>query len=251
MFWNKSVKLPVTEDDKEWIEETLLFLKYDLGEEYFMSLETILPNKRYYDHTFSATEEDAEFVLNQTKIYMDVEDEIRLDFFSNSPVEMPDGTLLTTPSDNINGTWDSATGTYENNGNGPVIIIERNQLKDTQSLIATMAYELSYHLNFGESHTEENEGYITELAAVVYGFGIFIGNTRFTFDTFRTVDGSGWKTNNKGFLPEQVIAYAMAWLCAFRKEEPVWKNLLNPSMLKYFNQSMEYIQKYPEKIRFE
>lgn len=251
MFWNKSPKLPITEDDKEWIEESLLLLEEKFGKEYFHSLETILPNKKYYDHTFTATEEDAEFVLNQTKIYMDIEDDIRLEFFSHNPVKMDDGTLLTTPSDNLEGSWDSSTGIYENNGSGPVIIIERNQLKDTQSLIATIAYDLSYHIDFGENVDEEDEGYITELAAIVYGFGIFIGNTRFAYDTFRTAVGSAWQSSSKGYLPEQVVAYAMAWLCIYRKEEPVWKDMLNPSMLKYFNQSMEYIEKYPEKIRFE
>ena len=55
MFWNKSPKLPITEDDKEWIEESLLLLEEKFGKEYFHSLETILPNKKYYDHTFTAT----------------------------------------------------------------------------------------------------------------------------------------------------------------------------------------------------
>lgn len=254
MFWNKTDKLPITAEDKEWVEEVLLFLKDNFGEEYFLSLETILPNKRYYDHTFTGAEADAEFVLNQTKIYMDVEDDIRLEFFSHSPVEMADGTLLTTPSNNINGTWDSTTGTYENDGNTPIITIERSQLKDTQSLIATVVYELSYHLNLDDgfpAETEETAGCIIELVGIAYGFGIFLGNSRFTFNKYSTPTGTNWQTYGKGFLPEQVVAYAMAWLCTFRKEEPVWKDMLNPSMLKYFNQSMDYIQKYPEKIRFE
>lgn len=254
MFWNKTPKLPITAEDKEWVEDVLLFLKEKLGKEYFLSLETILPDKRYYNHSFTGTEEDAEFILNQTKIYMDIEDDIRLDFFSNSPVEMTDGTLLSTPSDNVNGTWKSFTGTYEDIDNIPLIVIERNQLKDTQSLITTVVYELSYHLNLDDDYpteTEEAGGCIIELVGIAYGFGIFMGNSRFSFNKYTTPVGSTWQTYSKGFLPEQLIAYAMAWLCTFRKEEPVWKNMLNVSMQKYFNQSYEYIQKYPEKIRFE
>jgi len=250
MLWNKA-GLPVTTEDKEWVEEALLFLIDNFGKEYFMSLETVLPNKRYYDHTFTGTEEDAFFVLNQTKIYMNVEEEILLKFFSHSPVEMADGNLLTTPSDNIHGSWDSAVGTYEYDSIKPAILIERNQLKDTQSLIAIIAYELSYHINLGEGYPEEEDGYITELATIAYGFGIFMGNSRFTSNTFATVNGSGWQTSSKGYLPEQMIAYAMAWLSVHRNEEPVWKDMLSADMLKYFNQSLRYIVKHPEKIRFE
>lgn len=105
MFWNKTPKLPVTPEDKEWIEECLLALKDNFGDEHFKSIVTVLPNKRYYDNDFTGIEEDAVFALNQTKIYMDIEnDDIKLEFFSNSPVEMADGRLLSTPSDNIYGT---------------------------------------------------------------------------------------------------------------------------------------------------
>jgi hypothetical protein len=252
MFWNKTNKLPVTAEDKEWVEEAILHLKKIFSPDYFLQIDTILPTKKHYDYDFKGTEEDAKFVLEQTKIYMDVDYEnIKLDFFSHSPVEMADGTILTTPSDNINGSWKSAAGTYEYDGNNVIISIEKSQLKDPQALIATIAHELCHEILLGEGHLEENDEYLTDLLAVIYGFGIFLGNTKFTFNTFRTAHGSGWQSSGTGYLPEQVIAYAMAWLCAYRKEEPVWKDMLNASMLKYFNQSFEYIQKHPDKIRFE
>ncbi len=252
MFWNKSPKLPVTPEDKEWIEESMIWIKQIFDADYFIGLDTILPNKNYYNCNFNGQQSDAEFVLEQTKIYMDIDrEDIKLDFFSDSPVEMADGTLLSTPSDNINGSWKSATGTYESDGNNTIIRIEKNQLKNTTGLIATIAHELCHEILLGEGYLEENDEYLTDLLAVAYGFGIFLGNSCHSFNKFRTAHGSGWESASTGYLPEQVIAYAMAWLCIYRNEEPVWKTMLNPTILKYFNQGMEYIKTYPDKVRFE
>jgi hypothetical protein len=249
MFWNKSVKLPVTEDDKEWVEEYMLHLRDNFGAEHFDDIQTVLPNREFYNIDFTGTEEDAYFILEQTKIYMSIEnDTIRLKFFSDSPLEMDDGTILTTPFD-FNGTgYSGAAGTYEEKDNRIIIAIERKKLKDPPALIATIAHELAHYILLGENRLEENDEYLTDLLVIVYGFGIFLGNIKFRQ---AALVGRGWEMSSIGYLPEQVIAYAMAWLCAFRKEEPVWKDMLNASMLKYFNQSFEYIQKHPDKIRFE
>lgn len=251
MFWNKSPKLPVTHEDKEWVEEYLLHLKDNLGQEHFLSLETILPTKEFYDITFSGVEDDAYFVLEQTKIYMAIEDDnIKLKFFSDSPVMMADGTILTTPADS-NGSWESAAGTFHINDEITYISIELKQLKDPQALIATIAHELSHYILLGEGRIDENDEYLTDLLAITYGFGIMMANTRFRFASTRDIRGSGWEMSSIGYLPEQIIAYAMAWLCNYKNEDPIWKEMLNPTMLKYFNQSIDYIRKYPEKIRIE
>jgi hypothetical protein len=249
MFWNRKVKPPVTEEDREWIEEDLIAVKDNFGENHFKFLPTILPNKEFYNIEFSGKEEDAYFVLDQTKKYMHIDADIQLDFFSDEPVLMSDGSILTTPAD-IYGKWNSAAGLYEDNGDRTKIIIERSQLKDPISLIATIAHELSHYILLGEGRTDINDEYLTDLVAIAYGFGIFLGNSRFKYSVFNTNGGSGWQTQSSGYLPEQVIAYAIAWLSVYRNEEPTWKNMLNPTMFKYFNQSLEFIHKYPEKVKF-
>lgn len=53
--------------------------------------------------------------LERTKELMDIRDvDIKLDFFSDSPIEMTDGTILTTPAD-MDGSWQSVAGTFEQN----------------------------------------------------------------------------------------------------------------------------------------
>lgn len=241
MFWNKKKKLPVTIDDKLWIEESFVFLQEILGLEHFNSLVTITPDN-FKDYRFKGTEEDAEFVLERVKYLMVIEDSsIRLEYFSDEPIEMSDGTILTTPAD-IYGKWESASGVYEENENEKVIYIETGQLKKPISLIATMAHELSHFILLGENRIEENDEYLTDLTAIVYGFGIFIGNSKFQHQKFQHTNSSGWQISSQGYLPEQIIAYSMAWLSIHRNENTDYKNLLNKDLEKYFNQSLDFLQ---------
>lgn len=166
---------------------------------------------------------------------------IKLDFFSDQPIEMADGTTLTTPAD-INGSWNSASGTYEQTENETIISIERGQLKNTISLIATISHELSHQILLGENRIEENDEFLTDFTAIAYGFGVFIGNSRFNFSSFNTNGGFGWQSSSQGYLPEQIIAYSMAWLSNERNEKTDYSQYLNKSMKKYFDKSIEYLK---------
>ena len=237
MFWNKKKKLPITEEDKVWVDEDLNWLRTEFGEEHFMEIRTVTPTKDFYDRTFDGTEKDAEFILEQTMELMNIRDvDIKLDFFSDSPVEMADGTTLTTPAD-INGFWKSATGSFEQNDDGTTISIETQQLKNPISLIATISHELAHQILLGENRIEENDEYLTDLTAITYGFGIFIGNSRFQFIS----QGFGWQSSGQGYLPEQIIAYSMAWLSKERNESNNYNQFLDRSIKKYFDQSWEFL----------
>jgi hypothetical protein len=241
MFWNKKIKLPITKEDKIWIDEDLNWLRTEFGEEHFKEIRTVTPTKDYYDRTFDGTEKDAEFILKRTMELMNIRDtEIKLEFFSDEPIEMDDGTTLTTPAD-INGSWKSASGTYEQTENGTIISIETSQLKNTISLIATISHELSHQILLGENRIEENDEFLTDFTAIVYGFGIFIGNSRFNFSQFSSNGWVGWNSTGQGYLPEQIIAYAMAWLSKERNEKTEFSQYLNKSMKKYFEQSYKYL----------
>ena len=66
MFWNKKKKLPITEEDKIWVDEDLNWLKTEFGKEHFMEIRTVTPTKDFYERTFNGTEKDAEFILERT-----------------------------------------------------------------------------------------------------------------------------------------------------------------------------------------
>ncbi|MGH1385492.1 hypothetical protein [Kordia sp.] len=241
MFWKKKKKLPITPEDKAWVDEALQWLQGSLGKDHFMEIRTVTPTKNYYDRTFDKSEQDAEFILERTMELMNIQDvDIQLVFFSDSPIKMADGEILSSPAD-INGEWKSAAGTYEENADGIVISIEREQLNDTLSLIATISHELSHQILLGENRIEENDEYLTDLTAIAYGFGIFLGNSSFNFSTGTMAGGFGWEMNAQGYLPEQIIAYAMAKLSNIRNESTEYSQYLNSSLQKYFKQSEAYL----------
>lgn len=237
MFWNRKKKLPITDDDRVWVNEALNWLRSEFGEEHFMEIRTVTPTKDFYERTFDGTEKDAEFILERTMELMKISEvDIGLEFFSDSPIEMADGTVLTTPAD-IDGSWQSAAGTFEQSNKGTTISIERQQLKTPISLIATISHELAHQILLGENRIEENDEYLTDLTAITYGFGIFIGNSRFQF----TSSGFGWQSSGQGYLPEQITAYAMAWLSKERNEKTDYSQFLDKSIKSYFDQSLDWL----------
>lgn len=242
MFWKKKKKLPITEDDKIWVEENLNWLRTEFGEELFLEIRTVTPTLEFYNRNFDTTEMDAEFILERTMELMNINDiNIKLEFFSDGIVEMEDGKILSTPAD-IDGNWESATGTYELNEKEVIISIENQQLKDPVSLIATISHELAHYILLGENRIEENDEYLTDLTAISYGFGIFIGNSRFKFSQFTNNEEFGWQSSSQGYLPEQIIAYSMAWLSIERNEKTEYCKFMNQTMKKYFEQSFEYLK---------
>lgn len=244
MFWNKKNKLPITKEDKVWIDEDLTWLRNNFGENHFMEIKTITPTRDFFDRTFDGTEKDAEYILERTKELMCIDnDNITLEFFSYSPVYMENGDILTTPSDTIDGSWESAVGAYQQNDENVIISIETQQLKDPVSLIATIAHELAHEILLGENRIEENDEYLTDLTAITYGFGIFMANSHFNFSSFSTNNGSGWQFSRTGYLPEQIIAYAMAQLSIQRNENISYSKFLKKSVNKYFQKSYSHLIK--------
>lgn len=237
MFWNRKKKLPITEVDQIWVEDSLRWLRKELGEELFMKIETVTPTSNFYDRTFDSTEDDARFILERTKELMGLKKtRVKLRFFSDSPIQMDDGTTLSTPAD-IEGKWNSAAGTFQQRRGKTIISIERQQLKNPISLIATIAHELAHEILLGQNRIEENDEYLTDLTAIAYGFGIFIGNARFEF----SASGFGWQSSGQGYLPEQVIAYAMASLSKKRNEKTDYTQFLDKSLKRYFDQSSDWL----------
>ncbi|WP_025667856.1 ankyrin repeat domain-containing protein [Aquimarina megaterium] len=241
MFWKNNLKLPITLEDKKWVEESITFLEENLAER-GLKIETILPTHPCFNRKFEGTLPDAKFLLNQIMQLMGIEDiNIQLKLFNDGAVKMEDGRILTTPAD-INGRWEGAAGMYQNLNDVTTIFIATDQLNNLEALIATIAHELSHQLLLGEQWIKDNDEYLTDLLAIVCGFGIFIGNSKFNFSSQQIGIGSNWKMSKQGYLPEQIIAYAMAYLAIKREESTDYIKFLNKTIAKYFKQSIKYLK---------
>ena len=246
MFWKRKIKSPITEEDEKWLISELNWLRKELSDPHFLEITTVTPTKDYYNRTFKFNEDDAKFVLNRTMELMCIKDvEIKLEFFDDSPVYDESGNILSSPAD-VQGKWESVAGVYEKDNEEITIWIEASTLKDPYALIATIAHELAHQILLGENRIEENDEFLTDLTAIVYGFGIFTGNSKFNLSQKSTNFGSEWSSRAIGYLPQQIIAFAMAWLSIERNEDMSYSQFLTTNMKKYFEQSMKYISQQKE-----
>lgn len=242
MLWKRKNKLPITNEDKIWVDENIDWLKDNLGVKHFLSIKTVTPTKNFFEKDYYNPEKKAEYFLQTIMNLMSIKNlDVEIEYFSDNLVKMDDGRILTSPAD-INGGFTSAAGAYEMNEKGFKLYIERQQLKDPVSLVATISHELAHEILLGENRIKENDEYLTDLTAIVYGFGIFIGNSNFRFSQYSLGNSFGWDASSQGYLPEQIIAYAMAKLSICRNENTSYGNFLNKGIKKYFDQSLEWLK---------
>lgn len=82
MFFDRKPKLPITAEDKEWIDSDLEWLRSNLGSDHMDSIRTVTPTKNFYNIDFAGIESDAHFVLERTAQLMAVDiSKIKLEFF--------------------------------------------------------------------------------------------------------------------------------------------------------------------------
>lgn len=252
IFSRKKDSLPVTENDKQWVEQSLIFLAELFEPVYFKSLKTITPDKEHFDRDFNGTEEDAEFILNKAASIMSVKPwEISLMYFSEQPGEFSEG-INVTPSEKLKGGWTSRESELMNKGFGDKEIwIDLAQINAPISLIVTISTELSKYKLMSDHAIEDDINSLAHFTAIVFGFGIFKGNDYFKFTQWQGSTHHGWRMQKRGGLPEPIIAYTMAWLAHYRNEDISWKHFLNNTVRKYFEQSYKYISNNKESVKWE
>jgi hypothetical protein len=246
-------KLPVTEDDRLWVDEGFLRLEKLLGRRRLLDARVMLPIAEdfpdHYDKTAAAAERlfcrvcecmHVDRSLIEFEIFPDERDELRA--------------LL--PSWNESGGSDAAglymhgIGEVHGRRNGEqrcVVAIRSRQLNDPLSLVATMAHELGHVILLGgglmSSDISDHEP-ITDLLTVFLGFGIFTANSAARFAQFQTDLQQGWSMQRLGYLPEQVFGYALARFAMERAEnKPEWEKYLSTNVRACFKRSLGWLRK--------
>lgn len=247
-------KPTVTPEDKKWIEDAFIWFEEQYGRDYLKSLRIIEPTKEFFDHQFTGTESDAEFALKKITEYMDIKGaNIELYYFSEAPMEFEDEGIIATQNPEEAETKDNyALGKYSEDGlNKFEIGLELSQLKNPQSMIATLAHELSHMILLGEGRIDENDEELTDLNCIALGFGIFTGNSVFSFQQWQGSSHQGWQANRQGYIPEEVAAYAIALFKCYQNNNSDWHQHLNKSMSKLYKKNLTYLQSTKEEIRFK
>lgn len=198
-------------------------------------------HKSFFNRDFDGSEEDAKCILARCMQLMQIaEDKIILEFYRDNTQTLDDGIIVTTDAD-VMGRSSGAAGTYRKEGGKAVIRINSGQLKNPESLVATISHELAHEKLLGENRIIENDEYLTDLTAIVFGFGVFIANAKFQLNSGIN-SGFGWQMQSQGYLPEQITAYAMASLALKKKETTYpYQEYLDALVAKYFEDSLAFL----------
>jgi hypothetical protein len=117
-----------------------------------------------------------------------------------------------------------ALGTFGVAGNRIVISYVPVLLRRPDQLIATLAHELAHYLLATAREPppcEQDEiEFLTDLAAVYLGFGVFLANTRFRFEALHDGSMHGWRIGHSGYLPEADLIFALALFIQTRSLDP-------------------------------
>lgn len=233
---------PITPDDRRWIENSFAWFGEQLGGDIVRHRPVILPTGEFFPKKFVPDWDGAEELLGRVCRWMDIDrGSILLDIYEED--EVPHYGFGTHRSDGAAGhlAWDEATRRW-------VVAINQNMMDDPMAVVAVMAHESAHIHLFGagrvDPEVEEDHEPLTDLLAIYFGFGVFVGNSAFRSDQTDYGFAAKWNARRVGYLPEPMIGYALA-LTALAKQqtEPDWVEYLAYGIRKPFEKSLAYLLK--------
>jgi len=244
---------PLVDDDtKAWIFDTYAWALNNFGSDVFYE-DTVLvsPTNDFFPDRSNDPEELVRLIFDRVKKLAGMEEwecELSAQDSDVNPVVAPTVVIHNAPK--------GPAGTFGlKNDNSNIVNITYNPdlISNPEMLIATFAHELSHYLSFiatdlppgGEDAVEP----ATDLIAVFIGFGIFLANTAFTYESYTSVDAQGWSVQSQGYLSQDDLVYILSIFCVLKgisisSVEP----LLKKSLRLNFKIAMKDVLGSPEEI---
>jgi hypothetical protein len=190
------------------------------GNAFYEETSLVLPTKDFFPESVDSPEEAAEVTFKYVKKYAGLED---------WPCELcaqePDPDRKVAPTVLIQGADESPLGTFSIENHKKVLITYNPAIaSDPNQLVATFAHEFAHYLTGTCPEPPpggwENWEYVTDIAAVFLGFGIFMANSAFNFNQFSDVDSQGWSTYRSGYLSEAEFSFSLAIFLKLKGIDP-------------------------------
>lgn len=114
------------------------------------------------------------------------------------------------------------------------------------ALISTLAHELSHYL-LADLEQEPPAGWaelepLTDLTAVVEGFGIFLCNSAFSVGSWSDGLNQGWQYSRHGYLNEAELGFALAVFCVRTQTPPeIALPFLKPNPREVFRDALAFV----------
>src|SRR6266581_1199625 len=146
MWWSLPA-LPVSDDEKEWVEKSLLWLSAEFGEDYLREVKVLLPKPEDFPDPFTGTSQCVRRLLERVCGYLRVDPgTIELEVYSENLDHLREHLTH----------WEmkerGAAGQYQTPDSPAglhLIRVESRQLKEPMNLVATLAHEVAHAILLG------------------------------------------------------------------------------------------------------
>jgi hypothetical protein len=244
-----SPKLPVSEEERLWVDQGFARLGTMLGRSRLLEAKVVLPNAEFFPDAFDRSEAAVESLVHRVCDYMRIDhNRIKMEIFPDETEELREKTLWYIKTGrHAAGIYFGHESTLDEDGS-VVIALRSTLLKDPLVLVATVAHELGHLILLGDGHldssTPDHEP-MTDLLTVYLGLGIFTANSAARFQQHDHGGGwHSWSMQRLGYLPQVVFGYALAKFAAERDEiQPPWSRHLSTNVRAYFKRSSTWLAK--------
>jgi hypothetical protein len=240
---------PIDTSTRLWMEQAFVWLVQEFGQDDLSTKPMLFPTTEHFPIAYDGSKETfiqtAHIIARQMEIDLQ---QINLDLYNESVQEIKSDfgfRMWTVPDDSSSEQLTAGLYFGKNEAGKFDVFIEKNNLKDPEKLVATIAHEFAHIKLLGEKRVPFNDESLTDLTTVMFGLGVFNANCAFreikTWDT--------WGHNTLGYLKQREWGYALALYAYFRGENnPAWINYLTPNIRSDFKKSAAFIHDNPDKI---
>jgi hypothetical protein len=218
-MWPFSHKRIVDDDTAAWHLENFSWLIGQFGSSAFARTKLVLPQPRYFAIDGEKGHALAVRIFDQVKAYCGMsawEVDLVVDDNPLAEDEQPSAIMIAPQK--------HAAGTFAVAGNRIQISYVPALLQRPAQLVAVFAHELAHYLLATARQPppceDDEKECLTDLAAVYLGFGVFLANARFTFETLQSGNMQGWRWSRAGYLPEADLIFALALFLEAKALDP-------------------------------
>jgi hypothetical protein len=241
MFGFGKAQLPITLEQKDWVDKSLVRLATLVGANHLTDGELVLPTSEYFPDPYDRSEEALRLIFERVARLMHIDPaDIDVTMFASTD----DATRSLVPFSS--GDSSGAGGLYFHDPTiRPHISVNESQLKDPMTLVAVLAHELGHVILLRPGlvgREEPDMEPLNDLLTVFLGFGIFTANASFRFHQYTNNDSQGWSVRRLGYLSEELFGYALARFAFERGEiNPEWRSFLETNIAVYMKRSSKWL----------
>lgn len=240
-MWPFERKPIVAADTATWHLENFTWLVREFEPENFAKTQLIFPRPGFFPTDGEQGHALAARIFEQVKRYCDMAHwEVDLVADHNPLAQTsPLSAAMIAPQRH-------AVGMFMANGNRIQVSYVPELLRRPERFIATMAHELAHYLLATARHAppcaDDETEFLTDLAAVYLGFGVFLANARFEFEVLSDGPMQGWRIGHTGYLQEADLVYALALFLRTKDLDPEPAcDCLKPHLAKMLKRALKML----------